>query len=136
MRPHPSPSIPVLAFRPAIRGPSAAPARAPRAVAVRAEEELSWAIRAARVELACAPRCRCCPDLLGHLRLRVGSTLFLDDDPAQLALAFPTDERAAYSPRLLAACVLVHGRRRVSVFGAGATEADLPALRLLRPGPT
>lgn len=58
------------------------------------------------------PACVCCPDVLGHVRCRIGSTLFLDDDPQQLWSMFPVLERERFSPELLAACILVVGRER------------------------
>ncbi|MDB4971278.1 MAG: hypothetical protein JWN44_6967 [Myxococcales bacterium] len=64
-------------------------------------------------ELAAARRCACCSSALAHLRDRLGSTLFLDDDPALLAAAFPLHERDRFTPRLLAACILLYGRPRV-----------------------
>jgi hypothetical protein len=45
---------------------------------------------------------------------RIGSTLFFDDDPEQLMLAFNADSRDGMSPRLLAACIVLFGRPRLA----------------------
>jgi hypothetical protein len=58
----------------------------------------------------------CCGNALAHVHHRLGSTFFLDDDPVQLSRAFPAAERDQFNPRLLAACVVLWGRARVSVF--------------------
>src|SRR5689334_14650712 len=58
----------------------------------------------------------CCGSALAHVYHRLGTTFFLDDDPEQLARAFPPAERQQFNPRLLAACIVLCGRRRVSVF--------------------
>jgi hypothetical protein len=57
----------------------------------------------------------CCASPLAHVFHRLGSTLFFDDDPEQLARAFPAREREQFSPRLLAACIVLSGRERVSL---------------------
>ena len=76
---------------------------------------LEDAVRQARIELASARACPCCATLLAHVHERIGSTLFLDDDPVQLAAAFDATERDVFTPRVLAACVLLYGRARVGV---------------------
>ncbi|NTX05714.1 hypothetical protein [Myxococcus sp. CA040A] len=62
-----------------------------------------------------ARRCPCCRGLLEHVYDRLGSTLFLDDDPELLARAFDDDERDAFTARVLAACIVLSGRERVAV---------------------
>jgi hypothetical protein len=52
--------------------------------------------------------------LLSHLFDRLGSTLFVDDDPEELVLAFEPDERDSLSTRTLAACVVLFGRERTT----------------------
>jgi hypothetical protein len=74
---------------------------------------LSDARREAAQTLKHARRCECCRSLLDHLFDRLGSTLFLDDDPEELALAFDETERDRFSPRVLAACIVLAGRERV-----------------------
>jgi hypothetical protein len=69
----------------------------------------------ARRVLDLAERCRCCRGLLAHLFDRLGSTLFLDDDPHQLALAFEPEERDRFSAQVLSACIVLSGRERISV---------------------
>ncbi len=59
--------------------------------------------------------CAACRAALALLAERVGSTLFLDDDPEQLLHALPADIRCDCVRRTLAACVLDRGRRRVEV---------------------
>lgn len=59
-------------------------------------------------------RCTCCRGLLAHVFERVGSTLFLDDDPEVLAQAFDDSERDRFSARVLAACIVMVGRERVA----------------------
>jgi hypothetical protein len=61
-----------------------------------------------------ARRCACCASLLTHVFDRVGSTLFLDDDPETLAQALEESERDQFSPRVLAACIVLLGRARVA----------------------
>jgi hypothetical protein len=69
--------------------------------------------REARHVLERARRCTCCTSLLSHLYERLGSTLFLDDDPMALARAFEDAERDSDSARVLAACIVLSGRARV-----------------------
>ncbi len=70
--------------------------------------------RATRV-LDDAPRCGCCISHRVHLTKYVGSTLYIDDDPRQLAEAVPARERTAWTERLFAACIILYGRARVTV---------------------
>jgi hypothetical protein len=88
------------------------PAAANKALRHFATHTIEDALGQAERELASARRCSCCANALAHLRDRLGSTLFLDDDPEQLASAFPPDERDRFTPRLLAACILLYGRPR------------------------
>jgi hypothetical protein len=71
------------------------------------------AARQAAAMLSGPPGCSCCPSRLGHIHLRLGTTFFFDDNPEQLVRAFPAAERAFFTPALLAACILLTGRRRV-----------------------
>jgi hypothetical protein len=71
---------------------------------------------AAERELARGPRCRCCLAPRVHLARYVGSTIFTDDDPAALLRAIPLAERGEWSERLIAACIVLHARPRVSLF--------------------
>jgi hypothetical protein len=71
----------------------------------------------ARGVLKRARQCDCCRNLLNHVFDRLGSTLFLDDDPAQLILAFEPDERDQLSPQVMAACIVLSGRERTSPMG-------------------
>jgi hypothetical protein len=61
-----------------------------------------------------ARRCACCTSMLTHVFDRLGSTLFLDDDPETLAQAFDESERDRFSPQVLAACIVLSGRERVA----------------------
>ena len=72
--------------------------------------------REARHVLERARGCTCCASLLSHLYERVGSTLFLDDDPEALSRAFEDAERDSDSSRVLAACIVLSGRERVSAL--------------------
>jgi hypothetical protein len=68
-------------------------------------------------ELARARPCGCCLTPRIHLTKWVGSTLFLDDDPAALLRAIPRGERASWTTRLVAACIVLYGRPRITLFG-------------------
>ncbi len=74
------------------------------------------ALEAAEREVSRAPRCLCCISPRAHLAAHIGTTLFLDDDPEKLRDALPADERASWTPRLLAALIVLHGRARVDLF--------------------
>jgi hypothetical protein len=52
-----------------------------------------------------------------HLSKRLGSTLFLDDNPAELQRALPRAEHEHWTERLLAACILLWGRPRTTLYG-------------------
>ncbi len=69
----------------------------------------------AQRQLTSAPRCRCCVSARVHLARYVGSTLFFDDNPEQLQLALPASDRGWLTPRLIAACIALYGRERVSL---------------------
>ena len=75
------------------------------------------ALREARALLAQAPACRCCATPRAHVFDRIGGALFLDDDPVILAEAFDAEERETFTPRLLAAAILLEGRPRTSPWG-------------------
>jgi len=68
----------------------------------------------ARNVLERAHRCPCCQSLLDHVFERIGSTFFTDDDPRTLANAFPENERDNDSSEVLAALIVLEGRRRVA----------------------
>jgi hypothetical protein len=67
----------------------------------------------AAVVLERARQCRRCRSLLSHVFDRLGSTLFLDDDPEALALAFDPDECDPFAPTVIAAFIAVAGRKRL-----------------------
>ncbi|MBU8900943.1 hypothetical protein DRW03_19610 [Corallococcus sp. H22C18031201] len=93
---------------PAVQSPCAL-----KAVRLLGAQELSTARRRASHALEGARQCACCRSLLDHLYDRVGSTLFLDDDPEVLAQAFDDGERDRFSPKVLAACIVLAGRERI-----------------------
>jgi hypothetical protein len=72
--------------------------------------------RDAARELGRAPRCACCISPRVHLAKYVGSTLFLDDNPAALRRALPPADRERWNDRLLSAFILLFGRPRVTLF--------------------
>ncbi len=74
---------------------------------------LSNARRLARRQLRRARRCARCRQLLARMFDQIGSTLFIDDDPEQLILAFDPAERDADTLRTLAACIVLTGRPRL-----------------------
>ncbi|RKH27356.1 hypothetical protein D7Y13_24885 [Corallococcus praedator] len=86
-----------------------------KAVRMLGAEGLVDARRRAGQALERAWRCTCCRSLLAHVFERVGSTLFLDDDPEVLVQAFEDSERDRFSARVLAACIVMVGRERVAV---------------------
>ena len=67
-------------------------------------------------ELARARPCGCCVGPRAHLATHVGSILFLDDDPAELQRAIPRAEHAWWTRRLVAACIVLYGRPRLTLF--------------------
>jgi hypothetical protein len=85
-----------------------------KALEVLGVSSLGQARRRATQVLSDALRCPCCQGLLAHLFDRVGSTLFLDDDPSALACAFEPNERDDSAMRVLAACIVLSGRPRVA----------------------
>lgn len=86
-----------------------------RAYATLGARDLAEAWLLAQRELARARRCGCCSSLLAHVYDRLGSNLFLDDDPLQLAQAFDQGDRDRFTPRVLASCIVVSGRPRVDL---------------------
>lgn len=93
---------------------------------------LTAARRAAIRELSCVSLCGCCDSLLHHVQQRLGSTLFLDEDPTRLLDSFPLVERAFITPRVLAACILLTGRERSDLYPR-ERPAIWPALHILLP---
>jgi hypothetical protein len=86
--------------------------RSLKALRVLDVERLPEARWEAEQVLAGARRCRYCSSLLAHIFDRIGSTLFLDDDPDALVEAFDVSERDRFSRRVLAACIVLMGRPR------------------------
>ena len=70
--------------------------------------------RQAMVELNGPSGCSCCPSRLAHIHQRLGATFFFNDNPEQLVLAFPPSERSTFTPTVMAACILLTGRKRTS----------------------
>lgn len=68
-------------------------------------------------ELARVPRCRCCVSARVHLAKYLGSTLFFDDKPELLRSALPAADRARWTVRAVAACIVLYGRPRVELHG-------------------
>jgi hypothetical protein len=88
--------------------------RAAKAFEVLGVTSLRQAKKRATEVLSDALRCPCCQGLLAHLFDRVGSTLFLDDDPSVLERCFEPGERDGSAARVLAACIVLSGRPRVA----------------------
>lgn len=84
-----------------------------KALQVLGAKTLGAARRRASKVLSDALRCPRCQKLLGHVFDNLGSTLFLDDDPAALECSFDPSERDAFAARVLAACIVLSGRARV-----------------------
>lgn len=84
-----------------------------KALQLLGSKSLTDARRRASKVLSDAMRCPRCQQLLGHVFDRLGSTLFLDDDPRALECAFEPGERDAFAARVLAACIVLSGRQRV-----------------------
>jgi hypothetical protein len=87
-----------------------------KSLALLGSKSLADARRRASKVLSDALRCPQCQQLLGHLFDRIGSTLFLDDDPRALECAFDRSERDAFAPRVLAACIVLSGRPRIAAY--------------------
>lgn len=85
-----------------------------KALKVLGSRTLGDARRRATKVLSDALRCPRCQKLLGHVFDNLGSTLFLDDDPAALECAFDPGERDPFASRVLAACIVLSGRPRVA----------------------
>jgi hypothetical protein len=68
--------------------------------------------------------CDRCRGLLGHFFDRLGSTLFLDDDPDVLAQAFDPRECDRDGPRVIAARIVLTGRERI--FPSDLPNQDQP----------
>jgi hypothetical protein len=60
----------------------------------------------------------------------LGSTLFYDDDPTRLWRALNRRDRSLVTPRVLAACIVLHGRERQELYPPSAPPT-WPALHLL-----
>lgn len=105
--------------------PAAAVAEVPPAPALAYFDARSFddAAPLARALVAAARACPRCRNLLAHRFERLGSTLFRDEDPAQLLHAFDLDDRDGSSLRLLAACVVLYGRDRVAVSPGCSTHS-------------
>ncbi|GMT97569.1 hypothetical protein KH5H1_16880 [Corallococcus caeni] len=101
--------------RPAVRREQAQEEGSLKAVRMLGAQGLEDARRQGARALEKAWRCTCCRGLLAHVFERVGSTLFLDDDPEVLAQSFDDSERDPFSARVLAACIVMVGRERVAV---------------------
>jgi len=84
-----------------------------KALMVLGAKNLAEARRHASKVLSDALRCPRCQKLLGHVFDNLGSTLFLDDDPAALECAFDPGERDPFASKVLAACIVLSGRPRV-----------------------
>ncbi|WP_223640036.1 hypothetical protein [Corallococcus sp. EGB] len=104
-----------LPWRPAVRREQGRAEGSLKAVRMLGARGLEDARRQGARALEKAWRCTCCRGLLAHVFERVGSTLFLDDDPEVLAQAFEDSERDRFSARVLAACIVLVGRERVAV---------------------
>jgi hypothetical protein len=105
------PAQPALSF-----APRQTPRSPSKACAALGADDAAEARLEAERELARGPRCRCCLTPRVHLSRFVGSTLFADDDPATLLQAIPRDAREQFDTRLIAACIVVYGRARVTLF--------------------
>ena len=88
-------------------------AELPKAFSLLGGRDFTEAWQLAEQELGRARRCSCCASLLAHVYDRLGSDLFLDDDPEQLMLAFEETDRDRFSATVLAACIVTAGRMRV-----------------------
>ncbi len=78
-------------------------------------DSLDLARLRASAALRDAAQCSGCCSVLRQRFDRLGSALYWDDDPKQLISAFDPADREPCSLRVLAACILLHGRARVVV---------------------
>ena len=69
----------------------------------------------ARAFLTSVQFCPRCSRAYDRLHERLGSTLFLDDDPLALIWAFEPEDRNPCTAQVVAACIVLHGRERESV---------------------
>jgi hypothetical protein len=93
-----------------------APSRHLKAVQALGAHNLFEARAIARRELEDESACSCCRSPRDHLARFVGSTLYFDDDPAHLRRAIPFEERLQWTPRILAACIVLYGRERIDLY--------------------
>lgn len=93
--------------------------------------DASTARRLAVRTLAQAPCCSCCDSLIHHVYLRIGSTLFFDDEPSKLLSSFSAAERAFVTPQVLAACIVLNGRERVELNPIPRPLTERPAYQVL-----
>lgn len=70
----------------------------------------------ARAVYLAARQCVRCRRVLAQRFDRLGSTLFRDDDPHELACCFDPADGDACTVRLLAACIVLFGRNRENVY--------------------
>jgi hypothetical protein len=75
--------------------------------------------RARAARLLAREHCGCCISPQVHLARFVGITLFLDDDPVELQRAIPSAERARWTVQVVAACIVLYGRARVTLYEKG-----------------
>jgi len=66
----------------------------------------------ARAFLSSIQFCSRCSRVYDRLHERLGSTLFLDDDPIALIWAFEPEDRNPCAAQVVAACIVLHGRER------------------------
>jgi hypothetical protein len=96
--------------------PWSAHASATDAFSVLGVDDATDARTEAERELSRAARCRCCVSARVHLGKYVGSTLFLDDNPQLLHSSLPPADRARFTMRTVAACIVLYGRPRVELY--------------------
>jgi hypothetical protein len=94
----------------------------PKAFSLLGARDFREAWQLAERELERARKCGCCATLLAHVYDRLGSDLFLDDDPGTLVRAFDASDRDPFSERVLAARIVTSGRMRVG-FAAGEWDS-------------
>ena len=93
-----------------------APSERPAALDILEASDLAEGRLIARLEVERAPPCGCCASLHAHVVDRLGSVLFLDDDPRQLARSF---SGGVPSLRQLAAAIVLYGRPRLDLYPHG-----------------